>query len=256
MWTKSHQNASWVCWSGYFGRQCQANAVAGICKAHVLHPNLWTSLNVDEYFMAGSQLFEKSYELLPSKYSNVIYLRPDELHSCVMFPENEIKFQVQTNDGYYGTSMNNIATVNHGIVNFCIDDAILCFLHNLNYGIFTCQLQCVAIMKIGTEYFLFDSHKQGKNVLTDGQNGTAVLMSFTDISNLVVHLKNLFKCTSCLPTSSVQCATCQFTIIPISISDVTNISTNAQIHSSLKETEGTRRITQLEQARDAKKLKK
>ncbi|KAK3920096.1 Ketol-acid reductoisomerase (NADP(+)), partial [Frankliniella fusca] len=78
--------------------------------------------------------------------------------------------------------VSNIATVNHGIVNFCIDDAILCFLHIFNYGIFTCQLQCVAIMKIGTD-------------------------------------------------------------------------TNAQIHFSLKEAEGTRRMSQLEQAGNAKKLK-
>ncbi|KAK3908159.1 Integrin alpha-PS5, partial [Frankliniella fusca] len=239
----------------YFGRQCSANAVAGICKAHVLHPNLWTSLNVDECLMAGNKLFEKSYELLPPSYSNVIYLRPDELHSCVMFPENEIKFQVQINDEYYGTSMNNIVTVNHGIVNYCIDDAILCFLHNFNYGILTCQIQCVAILKIGMEYFLFDSHKRGKNGLPDCENGTAVLMSFNDINNLVLHLKNLFKCTSCLPTNTVQCNTCQFTIVPIFISNVTNISVNEQIHSSLNKNEGTKRMSQLELARNAKKIK-
>ncbi|KAK3933015.1 Amiloride-sensitive sodium channel subunit alpha, partial [Frankliniella fusca] len=100
----------------YFGRQCSANAVAAVCKAHVLNPNLWTSMNVDECLMAGNKLFELSYELLPSTYRNIIYLRPVELHSYVIFPENEIKIEVQVNDEYYGTSMNNIATVNHGIV--------------------------------------------------------------------------------------------------------------------------------------------
>ncbi|KAK3918379.1 Integrin alpha-PS5 [Frankliniella fusca] len=208
----------------YGGRQCSANAVAALCKAHVLNPNLWTFLNVDECLMAGNKLFEHSYEILPTSYSNIIYLRPDELYSCVMFPENEIKFQADVNNEYYGTSMNNIATVNFGMVNYCIDDAVLCFLHNFNYGVFTCKLQCVAIMKIVDEYFLFDSHKRGKNGLTDGQNGTAVLMSFTNIKNLVLHLKNLFKCTSCLPTNNtVQCASCQFTIIPIFVGNVTNL---------------------------------
>ncbi|KAK3908248.1 Integrin alpha-PS5, partial [Frankliniella fusca] len=239
----------------YCGRQCSANAVAAVCKAHVLTPNLWTSLNVDECLMAGNKLFERSYEILPTTYSNIIYLRPDELYSSVMFPENEIKFQAEINSEHYGTSMNNISTVNHGIVNYCIDDAVLCFLHKFNYGVFTCQLQCVAIMKIGNEYFLFDSHKRGKNGLTDCQNGTAVLLSFTEINDLVLHLKNLFKCTSCSPTNTVQCASCQFTIIPILISNVTNVSTNAQSHCSLKENVKNERISLLEVARNAKKNK-
>ncbi|KAK3920767.1 Protein split ends [Frankliniella fusca] len=189
--------------------------------------------------MAGNKLFERSYdEHLPTTYSNIIYLRPDELHPCVTFPEHEIKFQAKVNNEYYGTSMNNIATVNHGIVNYCIDDAILSFLHNFNYGVFTCQLQCVAILKIGDKYFLFDSHKRGKNGLTDGESGTAILISFNDINNLVLHLKTLFKCTSCLPTETIQCASCQFTIIPIFISDVTNISANVLIGSSQGESKG------------------
>ncbi|KAK3908919.1 putative HTH-type transcriptional regulator YuaB, partial [Frankliniella fusca] len=245
-----------VRFSRYGGRQCSANAVAALCKAHVLNPNLWTSLNVDECLMAGNKLFEHSYEILPTSYSNIIYLRPDELYSCVMFPENEIKFQADVNNEYYGTSMNNIATVNFGMVNYCIDDAVLCFLHNFNYGVFTCKLQCVAIMKIVDEYFLFDSHKRGKNGLTDGQNGTAVLMSFTNINNLVLHLKNLFKCTSCLPTNNtVQCASCQFTIIPIFVGNVTNVSTNAQIDCCPSKNDSTKRVSQLELARNAKKNK-
>ncbi|KAK3916895.1 putative HTH-type transcriptional regulator YuaB, partial [Frankliniella fusca] len=222
---------------GYFGRQCSANAVAAVCRAHVLNPNLWTSLNVDECLMAGNKLFELSYELLPSTYTNIVYLRPDELHSCVTFPENEIKFQVQINDEYYGTSMNNIATVDHGIVNYCIDDAVLCFLHNFNYGIFTCQLQCVAIMKISNDYFIFDSHKRGKDGLTDGQNGTAVLLRFNDINDLVLHLRSLFKCTTCSSTGTVQCATCQFTIIPLFISAVTNTQVKIPARHHLGENE-------------------
>ncbi|KAK3919901.1 Ankyrin repeat domain-containing protein 11 [Frankliniella fusca] len=237
----------------YFGRQCPANAVAAICKTHVLNPNLWTSLNVDECLMAGNKLFEISYEVLPSSYTHVRYLRPDELHSCVTFPESE----VQINDEYYGTSMNNLATVNHGVVNYCIDDAILCFLHNFNYGILTCKLECVAVMKIGNEYFMFDSHKRGKNGLSDGQNGTAVLLKFDDVNALVLHLKNLFKCTTCSASSaSVQCATCQFTIIPIFISSVTNIDTNELVDSSQKGLECNMTMSKLELARNAKKNKR
>ncbi|KAK3924355.1 Nuclear receptor corepressor 1 [Frankliniella fusca] len=239
----------------YFGRQCSANAVAAVCKAHVLSPNLWTSLSIDECLMAGNKLFELSYRQLPNTYSNIRYLRPDELHSCVTFAENDIQFQVQVNDEYYGTSMNNVATVNHGVVNYCIDDAVLCFLHNFNYGIFTCQLQCVAIMKIGNEHFLFDSHKRGKNGLTDSQNGAAVLLSFTDINALVLHLKNLFKCTTCSSSATIQCSTCQFTIIPLFISSVTNISTNEFVGSSLKEKESNQSMSKLELAREAKKNK-
>ncbi|KAK3907366.1 putative membrane protein P31B10.04 [Frankliniella fusca] len=239
----------------YFGRQCSANAVAAVCKAHVLNPNLWTSMNVDECLMAGNKLFELSYELLPSTYRNIIYLRPDELHSYVTFPENEIKFEVQVNDEYYGTSMNNIATVNHGIVNYCIDDAVLCFLHSFKYGIFTCKLQCVAIMKISNDYFIFDSHKRGKDRLTDCQNGTAVLLRFNDIHALVLHLKSLFKCTTCSSTATVHCATCQFTIIPLLISAVTNSSTNALIDSSKTDNESTEAMSEPQLARNAKKNK-
>ncbi|KAK3922373.1 hypothetical protein KUF71_011842 [Frankliniella fusca] len=249
----------------YFGRQCSANAVAAVCKAHVLNPNLWTSMNVDECLMAGNKLFELSYELLPSTYRNIIYLRPhskwertifaDELHSYVTFPENEIKFEVQVNDEYYGTSMNNIATANHGIVNYCIDDAVLCFLHSFKYGILTCQLQCVAIMKISNDYFIFDSHKRGKDGLTDCQNGTAVLLRFNDINALVLHLKSLFKCTTCSSTATVHCATCQFTIIPLLISAVTKSSTNTLIDSCKTDNESMEAMSKLQLARNAKKNK-
>ncbi|KAK3928235.1 Methane monooxygenase component A gamma chain [Frankliniella fusca] len=205
--------------------------------------------------MAGNKLFELSYELLPSTYTNIIYLRPDELHSCVTFPENEIQFEAQIENEYYGTSINNRATVNHGIVNYCIDDAVQCFLHNFHFGIFTCQQQCVAIMKIDTDYFFFDSHKRGKDGLNNEQNGTAILISFTKIDELVLHLKRLFNCSSCSSTTIQQCPICQFTIITIIISHVTNISTSALVHSSQKLNVITNAMTGLEQARNAKKNK-
>ncbi|KAK3917720.1 Inactive disease susceptibility protein LOV1 [Frankliniella fusca] len=156
--------------SKYFGRQCTANAVAGACKANVVKPNLWTSQTVDECLMTGDKLFELSYEPLPSTF-NHLYLRPDELCSTLSFPENEITFQVAVNEVFDGTSINSIATVsNDGPTNYCLHDAILCFFHDFNY------VESVAIMKIENEFYVFDSHKRGKNGLRDGANGTAVLV--------------------------------------------------------------------------------
>ncbi|KAK3920830.1 Peptidoglycan transglycosylase gp16 [Frankliniella fusca] len=159
----------------YFGRQCTANAVAGACKANVVNPSLWTPQTIDECLMTGNRLFELSYELLPSNF-NHLYLRPDELYSTLSFPENEITFQVEIDEVFDGTSINSIATVsNDGPTNYCLHDAILCFFHNFHYGIFTSQVESIAVMKIENEYNVFDSHKRCKNGLRDGANGAAVL---------------------------------------------------------------------------------
>ncbi|KAK3922139.1 ATP-dependent DNA helicase [Frankliniella fusca] len=167
--------SDFVRFSKYFGRQCSANAVAGACKASVVNPRLWTSQTIDECLMTGNRLFELSYELLPSPF-NHLYLRPDELYSTLSFPENEITFQVEINEVFDGTSINSIATVsNDGPTNYCLHDAILCFFHNFQYGIFTCQVESIAVMKVDNEYYVFDSHKRCKNGLRDGANGTSVL---------------------------------------------------------------------------------
>ncbi|KAK3924217.1 2,3,4,5-tetrahydropyridine-2,6-dicarboxylate N-succinyltransferase [Frankliniella fusca] len=169
----------------YFGRQCTANAVAGACKANVVNPSLWTSQTIDECLMTGNRLFELSYELLPCIF-NHLYLRADELYSTLSFPENEITFQVEINEVFDGTSMNSIATVsNDGPTNYCLHDAILCFFHNFHYGIFTCQVESIAVMKIENKYYVFDSHKRCKNGLRDGANGAAVLVCFANINTVI-----------------------------------------------------------------------
>ncbi|KAK3911115.1 Inactive disease susceptibility protein LOV1 [Frankliniella fusca] len=233
-------------------RQCTANAVAGACKASAVNPRLWTSQTIDECLMTGNRLFELSYELLPSTF-NHLYLRPDELYSTLSFPENEITFQVEINEVFDGTSINSIATVsNDGPTNYCLHDAILCFFHNFQYGIFTCQVESIAVMKVDNEYYVFDSHKRCKNGLRDGANGTAVQVCFTDINELIIHLK-AFRCCSA-PTA--VCDSCQFSISPLLINSVTNITCHALSSATETSNVSNKRVSQLELARNAKKNKK
>ncbi|KAK3925277.1 DNA gyrase subunit B, partial [Frankliniella fusca] len=240
----------------YFGRQCTANAVAGACKANVVNPSLWTSQTIDECLMTGNRLFELSYELLPSTF-NHLYLRPDELYSTLSFPENEITFQVEINEVFDGTSMNSIATVsNDGPTNYCLHDAILCFFHNFHYGIFTCQVESIAVMKIENEYYIFDSHKRCKNGLRDGANGAAVLVCFADINELIIHLKALYKCSRCCSAPTAVCDSCQFSISPLLINSVTNITCHALCNATETSNISNKRVSQLELARNAKKNKK
>ncbi|KAK3921584.1 putative carboxypeptidase, partial [Frankliniella fusca] len=240
----------------YFGRQCTANAVAGACKANVVNPSLWTSQTIDECLMTGNRLFELSYELLPSTF-NHLYLRPDELYSTLSFPENEITFQVEINEVFDGTSMNSIATVsNEGPTNYCLHDAILCFFHNFHYGIFTCQVESIAVMKIENEYYVFDSHKRCKNGLRDGANGAAVLVCFANINELIIHLKALYRCSRCCSAPTAVCSNCQFSISPLIITNVTNITYHAQSNANANSNNSNKRVSQLELARNAKKNKK
>ncbi|KAK3930562.1 Treslin, partial [Frankliniella fusca] len=248
--------SDFIRFSKYFGRQCTANAVAGACKANVVNPSLWTPQTIDECLMTGNRLFELSYELLPSTF-NHLYLRPDELYSTVSFPENEITFQVAVNEVFDGTSINSIATVsNDGPTNYCLHDAILCFFHNFHYGIFTCQVESIAVMKIENEYYVFDSHKRCKNGLRDGANGAAVLVCFADINELIIHLKALYRCSRCCSAPTAVCSSCQFSISPLIITNVTNITYHAQSNTNANSNVNNKRVSQLELARNAKKNKK
>ncbi|KAK3931236.1 hypothetical protein KUF71_025380, partial [Frankliniella fusca] len=248
--------SDFIRFSKYFGRQCTANAVAGACKANVVNPSLWTPQTIDECLMTGNRLFELSYELLPSTF-NHLYLRPDELYSTVSFPENEITFQVAVNEVFDGTSINSIATVsNDGPTNYCLHDAILCFFHNFHYGIFTCQVESIAVMKIENEYYVFDSHKRCKNGLRDGANGAAVLVCFADINELIIHLKALYRCSRCCSAPTAVCSSCQFSISPLIITNVTNITYHAQSNANANSNVNNKRVSQLELARNAKKNKK
>ncbi|KAK3911982.1 Large tegument protein deneddylase, partial [Frankliniella fusca] len=242
--------------SKYCGRQCTANAVAGACKANVVNPSLWTSQTIDECLMTGNKLFELSYELLPTTFTH-LYLRPDELYSTVSFPENEITFQVAVNEVFDGTSINNIATVSSdGPTNYCLHDAILCFFHSFNYGIFTSQVESIAVMKIENQFYVFDSHKRGKNGLRDGANGTAVLVCFTDINELVKHLKALYTCCRCCSASTASCINCQFSISPLLITNVKNITYVSLSDGTETSNVSNKGLSKLEIARNAKKNKK
>ncbi|KAK3916749.1 Large tegument protein deneddylase [Frankliniella fusca] len=242
--------------SKYCGRQCTANAVAGACKANVVNPSLWTSQTIDECLMTGNKLFELSYELLPTTFTH-LYLRPDELYSTVSFPENEITFQVAVNEVFDGTSINSIATVNSdGPTNYCLHDAILCFFHNFNSGIFTSQVESIAVMKIENQFYLFDAHKRGKNGLRDGANGTAVLVCFTDINELVIHLKALYTCCRCCSASTASCINCQFSISPLLITNVKNITDVSLNNGTETSNVSHKGLSKLEIARNAKKIKK
>ncbi|KAK3914432.1 Homocitrate synthase, partial [Frankliniella fusca] len=248
--------SDFIRFSKYFGRQCTANAVAGACKASAVNPRLWTSQTIDECLMTGNRLFELSYELLPSTF-NHLYLRPDELYSTLSFPENEITFQVEINEVFDGTSINSTATVsNDGPTNYCLYDAILCFFHNFQYGIFTCQVESIAVIKVDNEYYVFDSHKRCKNGLRDGANGTAVLVCFTDINELIIHLKALYKCSRCCSAPTAVCDSCQFSISPLLINSVTNITCHALCSATETSNVSNKRVSQLELARNAKKNKK
>ncbi|KAK3911511.1 LOW QUALITY PROTEIN: Prefoldin subunit alpha [Frankliniella fusca] len=129
--------------------------------------------------------------------------------------------------------MNSIATVsNDGPTNYCLHDAILCFFHNFHYGIFTCQVESIAVMKIENEYYVFDSHKRCKNGLRDGANGAAVLVCFANINELIIHLKALYRCSRCCSAPTAVCSNCQFSISPLIITNVTNITYHAQSNAN------------------------
>ncbi|KAK3921602.1 Cytochrome P450-terp, partial [Frankliniella fusca] len=239
----------------YFGRQCSANAVTAICKANIVNPGLWTCQTIDECLMTGNKLFEMFYEHHPNSFSH-FYLRPEELYSTVSFPETEITFQIEKDAIYDGTSVNSIATVNNdGPTNYCLHDAILCFFHNFNYGVLTCQVQCIAIMKIENKYYVFDSHKRGKNGLNDGTNGTAVLMIYPTICELVTHLKTLFSCSSCDSAPTVACNNCQFSITPLFIVNVRNFAKNVVSNDIETSNIANQTLSKLDQARIVKKNK-
>ncbi|KAK3917839.1 LOW QUALITY PROTEIN: Adenylate cyclase activation protein git1 [Frankliniella fusca] len=222
--------SDYIRFSKHFGSQCTANEVAGACKANVVNTSLWTSQTVDECLMIGDKLFELSYEQLPTLSLTYIYDLMNCIQHCHFQKMSATLFLITDYISAYevfdGTSINNIGTVsNDGPTNHCLHDALLCFFHNFNNVIFTCQVESIAAMKIGNQFYVFDSHKRGKNGLCDSTNGKAVVVCFTDINELVVHLKALYKCCRCCSALTASCNNSQLSNSPLLIKNV-KIKTN------------------------------
>ncbi|KAE8747057.1 hypothetical protein FOCC_FOCC006195 [Frankliniella occidentalis] len=175
-----------------------------------------------------------------------------------------VTYDVQNNVVFDGTSLKSVATINDdGLINYCIEDALICFFHEYDYGVLTCQVQSIAIFKTGGMYYIVDSHKRGKNGLTDTLHGTAVLITFANISEVAIHVKRLFSCVRCQVHAVVTCNNCQFSITPIIITSLTNVCSNSSAtppttsetssNSILSDT--TKKLSSLQLARNAKKLK-
>ncbi|KAK3911650.1 Large tegument protein deneddylase [Frankliniella fusca] len=243
----------------YFGRQCTANAVAACCKASIFQPQNWTSSTIDECLISGNRLFEISYLHLPSNYRNIPFLRVEEL-------QQQVCYLTHTGEVFDGTSLRSVGTIdNDGLVIYCIEDAIICLFSRFNYGIFTCQSRSIAVFKVDNNYYLFDSHKRGKNGLVDTIYGKAILMTFQSPCELAIHIKQLHPCLTCTNAVNVICSNCQFSITAITVNplltNVLNSTANASTSSvteniSSSDIIDTRnKLSSLEIARMAKKKK-
>ncbi|KAE8751645.1 hypothetical protein FOCC_FOCC001493 [Frankliniella occidentalis] len=143
--------------------------ITACCKAHALNPNVWNSKTIDDCLITGDKLFELSYTYLPKQYNNIPYLRVEELQKKIHFTDGcEITYDVQNNAVFDGTSLKSVATINDdGLINYCIEDALICFFHEYDYGVLTCQVQSIAIFKTGGMYYIVDSHKRVITSLTN-----------------------------------------------------------------------------------------
>ena len=208
----------------YFGRQCSGIAVAAACKATRINPKLWTRHTIDECVTAGDELFTKSINNILSKNPkfNHYYLKVEELYKEIEFPSGQkVKFDVNTDLSITGLLIlsNETCFIENGPTNYSLKDGLNELFTNCNFGVLTCNAISICVMKVSDSFFVFDSHKRGENGLTDAINGKAVLIEFSNISDIVTYIQYLHN-------------SCEFEITGLNIMlsnaiEQTSISTNS-----------------------------
>ncbi|XP_062575337.1 putative autophagy-related protein 11 [Saccostrea cucullata] len=187
------------------GKQCVANALSSIIFSRVKNQNAWLSSDIDKILTTGNELY--GYLQASSTVQNE-YLLIDEL-------PNEIEvydkcFSVQTFESQVGLI---------GYDERLRDDVEMFGMSILealqrSFEMAECSFVCFggntfSVMKVGKQYFLFDSHARDQSGLLDA-NGKSTLIGVETLEGVAQHCLQLALSLSVNQNS-------QFEITPVNI---------------------------------------
>ncbi|KAF9413330.1 hypothetical protein HW555_008411 [Spodoptera exigua] len=172
------------------GKQCTSNAAVAITAAKIKETDTWSPNIIDSILISGDRLYSSSIQsrrVPNTAEADVEYLRVHELqvnfealsHSCLL----QIQDETSSICGHLTVSIDGFPNLKNGLIQFFTESDVD------GGAIVTCNGVSVAIWKNDNLYYLFDSHSRGPKGRV-AQDGTACLMSFTNITQLWSVLKS------------------------------------------------------------------
>ena len=188
------------------GIQCAFISLIALIRMTYKDPKSWTSAHIDSCVIDGNSRFMKHCEKLDIQPK---MLMANELPKLIHFPKKS--FVCNQNE-----SEVKVGLLNPGIADTCIakhlDQALFEGLNSSNLCLLFCGGQTIAIAKIEKGFCTFDSHSRGRDGLLD-PTGTAVLIMFHHLNELVCYVKKLFLHSLQLRPSE------QFELVPLNITE-------------------------------------
>lgn len=156
--------------------QCTSNSVMALCFSKVINVNNWDAADIDKILHVKS--LDKQYDAIPD---GTLYLCADEV--CLD--------AIIINDRRINCTADITNFELQGLINVNFRQVIHNFFEMYGYGVFTCRLKSIALIKNNAEYWLFDPHSCNHQAFYyDG--GVAVACRFNNIHNLIIFIKENF----------------------------------------------------------------
>ena len=191
----------------YPGIQCAYISLIALCRMTFKDPQTWTARYVDSCVIDGNAMFMKHCETLDIQPK---MLMANELPNLIHFSHKSFACKRCESD------------IEVGLLKPMTYDETECVSKDIKKALSerlsvsqTCLLFCggltIAVAKVETHLYAFDPHSRGKDGLLNPV-GTAVLMVFDHLNDLVCYIEELFLHSLKLQPSE------QFELVPFSIS--------------------------------------
>ena len=192
----------------YPGIQCTFISFWALVLMESKPPHSWNTNDINHCIIDGNDNFLKHCSKLEIQPRQLLVT---ELPNSVNVHDGIVQLEQLDGDIKVGTMNQNKLESTTSPLCTTIEEAIIsCFKH-LNTCFLVCGGQTIAIAKRRNMFFVFDSHSRGKDGLLN-HTGSAVLVYFTEILNLIRFIEKLFIESLRLRSSE------QFELVPVSIS--------------------------------------
>ena len=171
----------------YPGIQCAYISLIALIRMTHKDPKLWTSEHIDSCVIDGNSMFLKHFEELNIQPK---MLMATELPKIVNFSNKSFVCTQSESDIEVGLLNSNVCSVNESPAK-SIDNALLDILKSSHTCLLFSGGQTIAIAKVNANFYAFDPHSRGKDGMLH-PNGSAVLIVFGNLNDLVRYIKELF----------------------------------------------------------------
>ena len=190
----------------YPGIQCAFISLMALIRMTLKVPRSWTSDDINSCVIDGNYRFLRHCEALGIQPKMLL---ANELPKTIEISEDSFHCNQSDHNIEFGLLNPNMCDVDENDVKD-IEKALLNGLNSSKSCLLFCGGLTIAIAKVESHFYSFDPHSRGKDGLI-APNGTAVLMIFVHLTDLVCYLEKLFFHSLELEPSE------QFELVPFNI---------------------------------------